>query len=165
MNTILIDIAKQLLQLRNADDILLAEYPISSALKGVGEKQGSYQTPRGRHVIAEKIGENMPIFTVFSARKPTGEIFSDALSSQYPDRDWILSRILWLEGVEEGVNRGGDVDSRSRYIYIHGTNEENDIGVPRSHGCIRMRNVDVIDLFDRVSVGDAVLIGFHLIHL
>jgi L,D-transpeptidase YbiS len=158
MNTILIDVAKQLLQLRNADNALLAEYPISSALKGVGEKQGSYQTPRGRHVIGEKIGENMPIFTVFSARKPTGEIFSEALSSQYPDRDWILSRILWLEGVEEGVNRGNDVDSRSRYIYIHGTNEENYIGVPRSHGCIRMRNADVIDLFDRVSVGDAVFV-------
>lgn len=156
--TILINISKQKLYLKNADDKIIAEYPISSSAKGVGEKNGSNQTPRGNHIICEKIGDKMPIFTVFSARKPTGEIFSQVLANQFPDRDWILSRILWLSGTEAGFNCGGDVDTKARYIYIHGTHNEKNIGTPNSHGCIRMKNADVIDLFERVSVGEIVVI-------
>lgn len=153
---ILINIPIQKLYLKDLNDVILAEYPISTALNGVGEKNGSNQTPRGKHIIAEMIGDKMPIFTVFSSRKPTGEIFSEKLLKQFPDRDWILSRILWLAGTEPGKNSGGDVDTKSRYIYIHGTNDEKNIGTPNSHGCIRMRNQDVIDLFDAVKVGDVV---------
>jgi hypothetical protein len=155
---ILIDIAKQKLLLKNANGKTIVEYPISTALKGVGEKNGSNQTPRGRHTVFEKIGGNLPIFTVFSSRKPTGEIFGVDLEKQFPNRDWILSRILWLSGTEEGINCGGDVDTQSRYIYIHGTNDEKNMGIPNSHGCIRMKNVDVIDLFEQVNVGDNVYI-------
>ncbi len=156
--TILIHIPSQTLQLNNANNITIAEYPISTALKGPGEKNGSHQTPRGEHIICEKIGDNMPIFTVFSARIPTGEIFNEALSQQFPKRDWILSRILWLSGIEAGINCGGDVDTKARFIYIHGTNDEKNIGTPNSHGCIRMINTDMIDLFDRVRVGERVYI-------
>src|SRR3990167_1409237 len=151
--TILINIIKQTLFLKNADDHIIAQYPISTAKNGVGEKKGSYQTPRGHHIICEKIGADLPIFTVFQARKPTGEIFSPELEKQFPDRDWILSRILWLAGTEAGVNCGGDVDTPQRFIYIHGTNDEKNMGTPNSHGCIRMRNSDVIELFDRVILG------------
>ena len=144
-----IDVRKQTLLLKNGRHELLAEYPISTAKNGSGEKQGSEKTPRGAHVIAEKIGENMPIFTVFRARVPTDEIYSAELEKQCPDRDWILSRILWLNGSQTSLDR---------YIYIHGTHDEKNIGVPHSHGCIRMRNQDVIDLFERVEVGQNVLI-------
>lgn len=153
-----IDIAQQKLYLKNRDEKIIAEYPISTALNGAGEKSGSHQTPRGKHVISEMIGDNMPIFTVFTARRPTGEIFSSELEKQFPDRDWILSRILWLSGTEVGFNCGGDVDTKSRYIYIHGTNDEKNIGTPNSHGCIRMRNQDMIDLFDCVKPGMQVAI-------
>jgi hypothetical protein len=155
---IIIDIAKQRLSLKNADNEIIAEYPISTAKKGIGEKKGSNQTPRGHHIISEKIGADLPIFTVFRARVPTGELFSEGLKKQFPERDWILSRILWLSGTEVDVNCGDDVDTKERFIYIHGTDDEKNIGTPNSHGCIRMRNVDVIDLFDRVSVGEAVFI-------
>lgn len=156
--SIRIDISQQKLYLKNIDDSIIAEYPISTALNGVGEKNGSQQTPRGRHIICEMIGDKMPIFTVFSARKPTGEIFSPELEKQFPNRDWILSRILWLSGTEVGFNCGGDVDTKSRYIYIHGTNDEKNIGTPNSHGCVRMRNQDVIHLFNSVKIGENVLI-------
>lgn len=155
---ILINISQQKLYLKNADNETITQYPISTAKNGLGEKKGSYQTPRGHHIICEKIGTNLPIFTVFHARKPTGEIFSSALEKQFPDRDWILSRILWLSGTEVGVNCGDNVDTKARFIYIHGTNDEKNIGTPNSHGCIRMRNADVIDLFDRVDVNTVVLI-------
>lgn len=154
-----INTAKQIISLKNAINEIIAEYPISTGKNGLGEKQGSEKTPRGKHIICEKIGENMPIFTVFRARVPTGEIYSAALEKQFPDRDWILSRILWLSGTEAGFNYGGDVDTKSRFIYIHGTNDEKNIGVPNSHGCIRMRNQDVIALFDQVSVSEVVLIN------
>lgn len=157
---ILIDISKQKLFLKNTNDKLIAQYPISTALKGVGEKNGSHQTPRGRHIISEKIGVDLPIFTVFHSRKPTGEIFNADLEKQFPDRDWILSRILWLSGVEVGVNCGGDIDTKARYIYIHGTHDEKNIGTPNSHGCIRMKNADVIELFNQVNVGEMVMIYF-----
>ncbi|OGT33526.1 MAG: peptidase [Gammaproteobacteria bacterium RIFCSPHIGHO2_02_FULL_39_13] len=154
---ILIDTAAQTLALKN-DNTIIATYSISSAAKGLGEKKNSFQTPRGKHIICEKIGDKMPIFTVFRARKPTGEIFSEKLVKQFPDRDWILTRILWLSGMEPGFNWGGDVDTRSRFIYIHGTDDEVSIGTPKSHGCIRMRNQDIIELYAQVLVGDHITI-------
>lgn len=134
----------------------LREYPVSTALNGAGEADGSYCTPRGLHRIAQKIGADAPLFSVFKARVATGEIWTPEREAQAPGSDWILSRILWLEGMEPGKNRGSTVDSHARYIYIHGTNEESKIGTPVSHGCIRMRNADVVDLFDRVPVGTVV---------
>lgn len=155
---IIINTTTQQLFLKNASDKMIAQYPISTAKNGLGEKQGSEKTPRGKHIICEKIGANMPIFSVFRARILTGEIYSAELEKQFPDRDWILSRILWLSGTEAGFNCGGDVDTQSRFIYIHGTNDEKNMGIPNSHGCIRMRNQDVIDLFDCIPVGEAVVI-------
>lgn len=134
----------------------LGEYPVSTALNGVGETEGSYCTPRGRHQVAQKIGADAPLFSVFKARVATGEIWTPEREAQAPGSDWILSRILWLEGMEPGKNQGGTVDSHARYIYIHGTNEESKIGTAVSHGCIRMRNTDVVDLFERVAVGTGV---------
>ncbi len=133
-------------------------FVISTALHGAGEQQGSGCTPRGRHRIAEKIGADQPLGAVFKGRVPTGEVYSPELAQQFPERDWILSRILWLDGAEPGRNCGGEVDSHARYIYIHGTNEEERLGQPVSHGCIRMANADVIALFDAVQVGDTVII-------
>lgn len=133
-------------------------WPVSTAANGPGEKNGSLCTPRGRHVIAEKVGPNAPLNAVFIGRIATGEIWTPELAAQHPDRDWILTRILWLEGCEEGRNRGGDVDSRQRFIYIHGTPDNEPMGVPASHGCIRMRNEDVVELFERVAEGTEVRI-------
>lgn len=140
-------------------DMLIREYPISTAKNGLGEQCGSYCTPRGRHRITEKIGAGQPMFAVFKARVPTGEIWSRDLAAENPDRDWILTRILWLDGDEEGRNKGSGVDTHDRYIYIHGTNEEHLIGQPVSHGCIRMKNADVAELFDLVETGTEVLIS------
>jgi len=140
-------------------DMLIREYPISTARNGLGEQCGSYCTPRGRHRIAERIGVGQPLFAVFKARVPTGEIWSRDLEANEPDRDWILTRILWLDGLEEGRNKGGQQDTHDRYIYIHGTNEEHLIGQPVSHGCIRMKNADVAELFDLVEEGTEVVIG------
>lgn len=134
----------------------LCEYPVSTARNGAGEAEGSYCTPRGLHRIAQKIGADAPLFSVFKARVPTGEIWTPELEAKAPGSDWILSRILWLEGMEPAKNQGGTVDSQARYIYIHGTNEESKIGTAVSHGCIRMRNTDVADLFERVPVGTVV---------
>lgn len=133
-------------------DILLCQFPVSTARNGAGELEGSFCTPRGAHRIAQKIGADAPLFAVFKARVLTGEIWTPELETSDPGRDWILSRILWLEGLEADRNQGGNVDSHNRYIYIHGTNDEDNIGTPMSHGCIRMRNVDVVTLFDRVAV-------------
>ncbi|MEW6133453.1 MAG: L,D-transpeptidase [Pseudomonadota bacterium] len=141
------------------DRQLIREYPVSTAKNGLGERSGSFCTPRGRHRIAEKIGDGQPMFSVFRTRVPTGEIWSPQLSSSEPGRDWILSRILWLEGLEEGKNKGGTVDTHARYIYIHGTDEEHLIGSPASHGCIRMKNADIIDLFKMVEEGTEVRIS------
>ncbi len=140
-------------------DMLIREYPVSTARNGLGERNGSYCTPRGRHRIAEKIGAGQPLYTVFKARVPTGEIWSPELARIKPDCDWILTRILWLEGLEEGKNKGGTLDSHSRYIYIHGTDEEHLIGTPVSHGCIRMKNADMAELFDLVEEGTEVRIS------
>ncbi|HWU81930.1 MAG TPA: L,D-transpeptidase [Methylophilaceae bacterium] len=151
-----ISIAQQLLTVLDDDGELRAQYPVSTALKGPGEIKGSYQTPRGRHVVRAKIGGDAPVNSVFVGRRPTGEIWTTMLGEQHPGRDWILTRILWLSGCEVGRNRLGNVDSMQRYIYIHGTPDDQTIGEPHSHGCVRMRNDDVIALFDMVPVGTAV---------
>lgn len=135
------------------DDTIETSYLVSTSANGVGEQKNSYQTPRGKHIIRACIGEGQPINTVFVSRRPTGEIYSPALAEKQPDRDWILTRILWLSGKEMGKNRLGSVDTFQRFIYIHGTPDSTLIGQPHSHGCIRMRNKDIIDLFNRVSPG------------
>ena len=157
MSDVHIDVSlatQQLYLYRTSDegDMLLCQFPVSTARNGAGELEGSFCTPRGGHRIAQKIGEGAPLFAVFKAREATGEIWTPQLDAAEPGRDWILSRILWLDGLEPGKNQGAEVDSHARYIYIHGTNEEDKIGTPVSHGCIRMRNADVATLFDQVSV-------------
>ena len=143
-----------------ARDRQVIRYSVSTAKKGVGQLSGSEQTPLGRHIIRAKIGEGQPENTVFIGRRPTGEVYSPELAAANPHRqDWILTRILWLSGVEPGVNRLGHVDSMRRYIYIHGTPDSEPMGEPLSHGCIRMRNKDVIDLFERVNVGISIRIS------
>ena len=157
MKHLLIDIDQQRLTVYN-NHSLMQSYPVSTAKNGAGELKDSGQTPRGLHQVIAIIGRNMPENSVFVARRPTGEIYSETLSQRYPDRDWILSRILWLSGKENGKNRHGKVDTLSRYIYIHGTPPTEPVGVPLSHGCIRMRNSDVIELSEMVEPGVSVLI-------
>ncbi|MDD5273866.1 MAG: L,D-transpeptidase [Methylovulum sp.] len=152
-----ISIANQQLGLIENQHIIQT-YPVSTAKKGAGEQKGSYCTPRGWHRIRAKIGAGQPLNAVFIGRRATGEIYDTALKLQHPDRDWILTRILWLGGLEPGRNRYGNVDSTWRYIYLHGTPDEAMTGLPESHGCIRMRNADIADLFDRVKVGIRVYI-------
>lgn len=137
---------------------IVCVYPVSTAKNGAGERKGSECTPTGWHKIRAKIGGGQPLYSVFVGRRPTGEIYSPALSQQYPQRDWILTRILWLNGLEPGKNRYGEVDTGWRYIYIHGCPDQLMDGTPQSHGCIRMHNTDVLDLFDRVCVGIKVYI-------
>jgi len=151
-----ISISTQTLTLLNADGDTLAVYSISTARNGVGCEKNSGCTPLGAHIIRAKIGSDMPENTVFIGRRPTGEIWTPQLADQYPDRDWILTRILWLSGKELGKNRLGNVDSMQRYIYIHGTPDTEPMGQPCSHGCVRMRNADVVELFDSVRVGTSV---------
>lgn len=152
-----VDIARQVLTV-SRDGVPWLGYRISTASNGPGQQNGSGCTPRGKHYIRARIGEGQPLGTVFVGRRPTGEYYSRALAGSNPGRDWILSRILWLCGLEPGVNRGGEVDSMRRFIYIHGTPDTEPMGVPRSHGCIRMRNADVVELFDWLPVGTPVLI-------
>lgn len=140
------------------DDRIRDTYRISTALNGVGEENGSFKTPRGWHVIRAKIGSDQPINTVFVKRRPTGEIYTPALGLQYPGRDWILTRIFWLSGLEIGKNRLGHCDTMRRYIYIHGSPDTAVMGIPGSKGCIRMHNHDLIKLFDSIPVGTKVLI-------
>ena len=153
-----ISIARQELELHQGKTVV-ACWPVSTALKGVGNREGSNQTPLGRHRIRARIGEGLPLNTVFRGRRPTGDLYTEVIAREFPERDWILTRILWLCGEETGINRGGSVDSQRRYIYIHGTPDSEPMRVPRSHGCIRMRNRDVLELFDRVSVGTPVIIS------
>lgn len=144
-----VSIAKQQLCVYE-DDKCIKCYAISTAKNGAGEQNGSGCTPRGQHYIRAKIGSGQPTNTVFVGRRPTGEIYDEKLGEQFPGRDWILSRILWLCGKEPGKNRMGEVDSMRRYIYIHGTPDSEPMGTPLSHGCIRMRNNDIIELFDSI---------------
>lgn len=147
-----VSIAKQQLCLY-ADGQMRQCYPVSTAKNGAGETKGSECTPRGWHKIRAKIGDGQALQSVFIGRRATGEIYSPALALRYPQRDWILTRILWLGGLEPGKNRYGNVDSTWRYIYIHGCPDELMTGAPLSHGCIRMNNADMLDLFNRVSTG------------
>lgn len=151
-----IHVPKQTLRLIDADDRVLFETRISTGRKGVGEVNGSEQTPRGWHVIRAKIGAGQPENSVFVARRPTGELYAPELRANYPNRDWILTRILWLSGLEPGRNRRGNVDTMRRFIYIHGCPDEDEMGVPGSRGCIKMRNRELVELFDRVPVGTRV---------
>ena len=152
-----IDLDRQCLELhvRGRPDTI---YPVSTAANGPGEQEGSECTPRGMHVVRARIGAGAAPGTVFVGRRPTGERYTPELGAAYPGRDWILTRILWLSGTEPGRNRLGRVDTMRRYIYIHGCPDDVDITSPGSHGCIRMRNDDVIALFDRVEAGTRVMI-------
>ncbi len=148
-----IDLGRQALEVFGADGACIRRYAVSTAARGAGEVEGSACTPRGRHRVRAKIGAGAPAGTVFRGRRPTGECWSPAFAAAHPGRDWVLSRILWLCGEQPGMNRGGAVDSMRRYIYIHGTGDDQPMGEARSHGCIRMRNRDVIELFELVPVG------------
>lgn len=150
-----IDLQRQLLELTD-DGRVEQIFSVSTSKHGAGERRDSFRTPRGRHVIRAKVGAGAAAGTVFRGRRPTGEVYSRELAAAFPERDWILTRIMWLSGTEVGRNRLGDVDTMRRYIYIHGAPETEPMGVPGSIGCIRMRNDEIIDLFDRVSPGTVV---------
>ena len=147
-----INLSQQILQFKDKT------YPVSTAKNGFGEVNGSLKTPRGLHEIRAKIGHGMPVNTVFVGRRPNGQTYSPQLALNSPGNDWILTRILWLRGLEWGKNRGGNVDSMRRFIYIHGTPDSVQLGTPGSIGCIRMRNHDVLELFDITPVGTNVLL-------
>jgi lipoprotein-anchoring transpeptidase ErfK/SrfK len=152
---ILIDLGRQRLELREGERVL-GSWPVSTAAAGAGERDGSECTPRGRHAVHARIGDGQPEGAVFVGRRPTGEVCTPEAVRAEPGRDWILTRILWLEGLEPGRNRGAGVDTRERHVYVHGTPDEASLGTPASHGCIRMRNADVVALFDQVEVGTPV---------
>lgn len=154
-----VSLAGQQLDLFDDSGALVKSYPVSTAKNGAGEQNGSFCTPRGRHIVRAKIGRGQPANTVFVRRRPTGETWHPDLAARFPGRDWILTRILWLSGCEPGVNRLGDVDTMRRYIYIHGSPDTSRMGEPGSIGCIRMWNQDVMDLFERVPPGTPVEIA------
>lgn len=151
-----ISIASQTLTLLDTQGNSLKEYPVSTAVNGTGCQKDSGCTPLGRHIVRAKIGDGAPENSVFVGRRPTGEVCTPALMAMFPDRDWILTRIMWLSGTEVGKNRLGNVDTMQRYVYIHGTPDSTDMTVPGSHGCVRMRNLDLVALFDVVPVGTTV---------
>ena len=151
-----VHVPTQTLRLTDDTGRVLMQTRISTGRKGVGEVNGSEQTPRGWHQIRAKIGAGQPENAVFVARRPTGEIFRPDLRQAYPGRDWILTRILWLSGLEPGRNRLGNVDTMRRFIYIHGCPDDDPMGIPGSRGCVKMRNRELIELFDRVPVGTRV---------
>ncbi len=152
-----ISVAQQRLRLYENGAVIM-DVAVSTAKNGVGEINGSERTPCGWHVIRTRIGAGCAPNTVFVERRSTGEIYTPELRKKFPQRDWILTRILWLSGIEPGKNRLGNVDTMRRYIYIHGCPDEDVMGVPGSHGCVKMRNAEVIELFDRVPAGTRVLI-------
>lgn len=154
-----ISLADQLLRISSAG--VCHVFPVSTARKGAGEQQGSEKTPRGWHQVRAAIGADAPLNAVFRGRRPTGEIYSPQLAQQQPGRDWILTRILWLQGLETGRNRLGKVDTMRRFIYIHGTPDSEPVGVPGSHGCIRMRNAELLTLFVLAPPGTPVWIQEH----
>lgn len=150
---LVVDVERQRLYLLDRGRVV-ADYAVSTAAAGLGGSEGSLRTPPGLHRIASKIGDGAPLGAVFESREPTGALWGGAPEPE----DLILTRILTLDGQEEGKNRGPGCDSLSRFVYIHGTNHEHALGVPSSHGCVRMANRDVIELFARVEVGDPVVI-------
>lgn len=152
-----IDVGQQELRLF-ADGKLIACYAVSTAKNGINNLQNSGGTPLGEHIIRAKIGDNAPCNEVFIGRRQTGEIYNSDLAKDHPNRDWILTRILWLSGCEVGKNRLGNCDTMRRYIYIHGTPDIYPMGIALSHGCIRMRNKDIIELYNQVDVGTKVTI-------
>lgn len=153
---IVISIPEQVLDLLDCSGKVIKHYHISTAKNGAGQQSGSFCTPLGKHVIRAKIGAGQPVNTVFIKRRPTGEIYTPELGARYPERDWILTRILWLSGCERGFNRLGQVDTMRRYIYIHGSPDSAEMGKPGSIGCIRMHNCDLLELFDLVEAGTEV---------
>ena len=155
---ITVNIARQTLVF-DGDDNVTHVYAISTAKNGPGEIKNSECTPRGSHYIRAMIGAACEENTIFIGRRPTGEIYMPGMRQTFPDRDWILTRIMWLCGREPGKNRLGNVDTMQRYVYIHGCPDEDEMGVPSSHGCIKMKNADVIELFNKVSIGTQVLIN------
>ncbi|BBL35098.1 hypothetical protein Nstercoris_01354 [Nitrosomonas stercoris] len=156
---IIVTIASQQMILLDTSGDVVNRYLISSAKNGTGQEYGSFCTPLGKHVVRAKIGAGMPVDTVFVRRRPTGEIYTPTLAANYPGRDWILTRILWLSGCEPGFNRLGSVDTMRRYVYIHGSPDSAEMGKPGSIGCIRMHNSDLLDLFERIPVGTVVEIN------
>ena len=156
---IAVDLPAQTLTLYDDSGDVVRRYIVSTARNGAGERNGSFCTPRGRHVVRAKIGAGQPENTVFVRRRPTGELWSPALHAKYPERDWMLTRILWLSGCEPGRNRLGEVDTMRRYIYIHGAPDVAEMGKPGSIGCIRMRNAELVELFDLVPPYTEVLIS------
>jgi L,D-transpeptidase YbiS len=156
-DAIVIDVPRQRLVLWR-DAVPVIDASVSTAARGVGEQRDSGCTPRGLHAVRAKVGAGCAEGAVFVGRRPTGEIYSSALAAAQPARDWILTRILWLTGREPGRNRGSAVDTLRRCIYIHGCPDDAPMGVAQSHGCIRMRNADVMTLFDAVAVGTSVRI-------
>lgn len=152
-----VSLGAQQLSLHTGSDIAL-QIPVSTAKNGPGEQFGSECTPRGEHVIRARIGAGCPVNTVFVGRRPTGEIYTPALRTAHPGRDWILTRILWLSGVEPGRNRLGSCDTMRRYIYIHGCPDEDTLGQPGSHGCVKVRNAHVLQLYEQVTAGTRVFI-------
>lgn len=148
-----IDLRRQCLRVWRGREASVEEYAISSGAAGVGQHEGSGQTPLGWHYVRASIGAEQLPGTVFRGRRPTGEIYSRALAERHPERDWILTRILWLCGLERGINRGRDVDSQRRYIYLHGTPPTEPMGEPASHGCIRVPEAALLMLFDLAPPG------------
>ena len=153
---IFIHIPAQTLELFDDSGKSLRRYRVSTGAKGVGEENGSFCTPRGKHVIRAKIGAGQADNTVFVKRRPTGEVYTPELGVRHPGRDWILTRILWLSGCESGYNRSGSCDTMRRHIYIHGTPDSVELGKPGSRGCVRMRNAELVELFELVKVGTQV---------
>lgn len=156
---LIVSVTDQMLYHRRRTGVFHA-YPVSTAASGVGNDRDSLKTPLGLHRVYAKIGEGMPIFTAFVGRIPVG-VFNPSCNNSapgHPPHDWILTRILWLEGMETGRNRRGHVDTKSRFIYIHGTHGENMLGTPVSHGCVRMRNTDMLELFEHTHTGESVRI-------
>ena len=145
-----IDIVRQELALQDENGKVLEKFRVSTSKNGLGEKNGSFCTPRGHHIVRAKIGAGQPLNAIFVRRRPTGEVWTPELHARYPGRDWILTRILWLSGCERGFNRLGEVDTMRRYIYIHGSPEGAEMGKPGSIGCVRMRGRDIAELFDLV---------------
>ncbi len=149
-------LASQHLELLAADEKVLRRYAVSTAAQGAGELRNSYCTPRGKHIVRAKIGAGCVANSVLVGRRATGEIYTPELGVKFPKRDWILTRILWLSGCEVGFNRLADCDTMRRYVYIHGTPDSVVLGAVGSHGCVRMNNTDLIELFDLIPVGISV---------
>ena len=156
MNSILISIAGQWLELLDSSGTPIRRYAVSTSKNGAGERNGSFCTPRGRHIVRARIGSGLPVNTVLVGRRPSGESYTPELGAQFPGRDWILTRILWLSGCQPGFNRLGDVDTMRRFIYIHGSPDSVEMGVPGSIGCIRMRNGDIMEVFELAEPGTPV---------